>query len=238
MSINNIVIRPLSWLKQWFVKKGRLPYRVPCGLFRDLRLHLDLRGETQIYLGFWERETYTYIRNAARRCEWVIDVGAGKGELCLYFLKHSRAEPILAFEPQSAETHLIRDNIALNGELSSHRVVVENKFVGTRVDPTYVSLDSLNLDMNKFGFIKIDVDGSEVDVLKSADDLFARGSVGLLLETHSKQLEDECVEWLRAKGYETSIIKNAWWRVILPEQRPTLHNRWLWAVRASAVRPA
>jgi len=27
------------------------------------------------------------------------------------------------------------------------------------------------------------------------------------------------------------IIKDAWWRVIVPEMRPIEHNRWLWATK-------
>lgn len=229
MNKNNIPIRPLSWAKRHVVKKGKQPYKVPTGLFRGLILQLDLQNETQIYLGLWEHETHKFIRTAARTCAWVIDVGAGKGELCLYFLRNSQAERILAFEPQIAESGIILRNLSLNGEQSNQRIAIANDFVGTLIDSTHVSLDSLDVDKDSFGFIKVDVDGYEVDVLKSGERLFGHGNVGLLLETHSKELEEECVDWLECRGYVVEVIKNAWWRFAIPEQRPISHNRWLWA---------
>ena len=32
---------------------------------------------------------------------------------------------------------------------------------------------------------------------------------------------------LESAGYAVTVIKNAWWRVFVPEQRPIPHNRWL-----------
>jgi hypothetical protein len=230
MSINQTRIRPLSWIKRRVVKGGRRPRKVPFGLFRGLVLDLDLQHQTQVYLGLWERETYKYLRKAADRCVWMVDVGAGKGELCLYFLKNSRAEKIIAFEPQDSEIKVIRSNLALNGAQENEIVAVSNKFIGTADDPRYAALDELDVDKGKRGFIKIDVDGYETDALKSGDRLLSGRNVDLLVETHSKRLEEECIEWLDAKGYRCEIVKNAWWRFVVPEQRPgTTHNRWLWA---------
>jgi len=33
---------------------------------------------------------------------------------------------------------------------------------------------------------------------------------------------------LRERGYKTKIIRNAWWRLFIPELRPLEQNRWLW----------
>lgn len=233
MSINQTRVRPLSWIKRRLVKKGRRPYKVRIGLFRGLVLDLDLQHQTQIYLGLWERETHEYLREAAGSCDWVVDVGAGQGELCLFFLKNSRASRIIALEPQDSEANIIRTNLSLNGARDSRVVTISNKLVGTVADAAHTSLDALDLERTQRGFIKIDVDGYEVDVLKSGERLLSEGSVSLLIETHSKRLEDECIEWLDNKGYRCHIIDNAWWRFIVPEQRPwTPHNRWLWATRA------
>jgi len=232
MAVNKISIRPISHVKQLFVRKGRRPHKVPCGLFRGLTLLLDLQTQTQLYLGLWERETHKYIKEAARTCEWVVDVGAGKGELCLYFLKSSKAARIWAFEPQTAETDIFWRNLALNGEQDTARITISNKFVGTKMDSNHIQLDSLQVETNNLGFLKIDVDGKEVDVLKSGELLLSHNQVCVLVETHSRQLEEECVDLLTLWGYTVLIVKNAWWRFIIPEQRPCPHNRWLWARRA------
>jgi hypothetical protein len=48
-----------------------------------------------------------------------------------------------------------------------------------------------------------------------------------LIETHSTELERACVSQLERFGFNTKIVRNAWWRYIVPEQRPIAHNRWL-----------
>ncbi len=233
MSINNIAIRPLSWVKNRLVKTGRYPYKVPLGLFKGLTLNLDLRHQTQVYLGLWEQETYASIRKATKNCAWMIDIGAGKGELCVYFLKHSDAQQIFAFEPQAGEISIMKHNLELNQEIDSNRMIILDKFVGTESNNHYQKLDELGIDRSQTGFIKIDVDGYELDVLKSSEALFKEANVRLLLETHSIELEQDCTQWLEQQGYQYDIIYNAWWRMIVPERRPVAHNRWLYATKVS-----
>lgn len=108
MSINLTKVRPLAWIERRLVRKGRRPYKIPVGLFKGLALNLDLQHQTQVYLGLWERETYGYLRRAAEECEWMVDIGAGHGELCLFFLKRSGARRVIAFEPQEPETGFIK----------------------------------------------------------------------------------------------------------------------------------
>ena len=36
---------------------------------------------------------------------------------------------------------------------------------------------------------------------------------------------------LERNGFRVRIVPNAWWRVVLPEQRPVELNRWLVAYR-------
>lgn len=230
MSVNQTKIRPLAWIKRRLVRKGRRPYKAPIGLFQDLTLNLDLQHQTQIYLGLWERETYPYLRKAAARCEWIVDIGAGQGELCLFFLKNSSARKILAFEPKDSEADIMRTNLSLNGEAKNRTLTISGTFVGTADLDTHTPLDALDLARDAWGFIKVDVDGHEVDVLRSGEHLLSNRNIGLLVETHSKPLEDECIEWLEKRGYRCRIVDNAWWRFVVPEQRPgTPHNRWLWA---------
>ena len=233
MSINSSRLRPLSTVKQLVLgNKGPRPYRVYFGLFRNLVLNLDLQHQTQVYLGLYERETYKSINNITDTCKWMIDIGSGTGELCLYFLKNSQAEKIIGVEPLTSEIDILKSNLLLNQEQSSKRIIVLAKCVGTANHPNYFSLDDLELEKDKRGFIKIDVEGYEMDVLQSGERLLSSATVDLLVETHSKILEEQCLEWLVSKGYHCKVIMNAWWRVIVPEQRPILHNRWIWATNA------
>lgn len=225
-------LRPISVIKNLFVKKGLRPYSIYFGVFRGLKMWLDLRNSFQVYLGLWECETFKLIKKTAKICKWYIDIGAGKGEHVLFFLKESAAEPIFALEPQVQETDILRRNLLLNKNLDTNRVIIMNKRVGTLKNHDFVTLDSLQIDRNKYGFIKIDVDGFEMSVLKSGESLLSEGKLYLLIETHSKQIEKECEEFLKEKGYICRIIKNAWWRLFIPEKRPIPHNRWIWAERS------
>ena len=42
-----------------------------------------------------------------------------------------------------------------------------------------------------------------------------------------EEAERDCVAFLQSAGYRMKIISQGWWRAILPENRPSLHNRWL-----------
>jgi len=61
-------------------------------------------------------------------------------------------------------------------------------------------------------FMKIDVDGFELDVLEGARTLLQERKVRLLIETHSKQLEQGCQSILMRLGHRTRVVTNAWWR--------------------------
>jgi hypothetical protein len=233
MSINSSRFRPLSMAKRLFVRNdGRRPYRIRFGLFRNLILNLDLQHHMQIYLGLYEIETYVSIKSTSKHCSWLIDVGAGGGELCLYFLKNSRAEKIVGIEPQHSEIELLRSNLHANDEQSNKRMAIIQRFIGTKRQSDYIMLDSIEVDEHKRGFIKIDVEGGEMDVLESGKNLLSGPNVDLLIETHSAGLEESCLDWLKDEGYRCHIIRNAWWRSIVPEHRPIAHNRWIWATKA------
>jgi hypothetical protein len=78
-----------------------------------------------------------------------------------------------------------------------------------------------------------DEDGSEFDVVQSGKNLCSEGKMDVLVETHSLEVEQVCIGWLQMRGYNCNIIKNAWRRTMIPEQRPSLHNRWFFAARAA-----
>ncbi len=223
----------LSAVKVALVSGGERPHKVPFGLYRNLILNLSLRDRSQLFLGLWERETYPYIRTAARRCRWVIDVGSGRGELCLFFLKQPGAHRVIAVEPCEIERQRMSRNLALNGYKTSDLVLVTS-LIGRSQEPGFVRLDDVPAGAEGRGFIKIDVDGGEIEVLQSGKQLLSHAaSADILVETHSISLERECFALLSSLGFDCQIIKNAWWRSIIPEHRPIGHNRWLWATKGS-----
>lgn len=79
--------------------------------------------------------------------------------------------------------------------------------------------------------IKIDVEGAELDVLKGAEQTLRRLPCGVVVETHALHLEKECLALLQGLGYQTRIVRNGWYRALLPETRKIPHNRWLVATK-------
>jgi precorrin-6B methylase 2 len=227
---NAVRFRPLSRLKQSIVTGGRAPRRIQSGLLRGMVLELDLASETQVYLGLYERETFAFIRRWAPRCAWMIDVGAATGELAIYFAQQAKCRDVHAFEPRAEALRQFRRNLALNA-VGAARLVIHDRFMGT--DSGSLRLDEVPVPAGAPGFIKIDVDGFETDVLDSGLALLANGPRHVLIEVHSLQLEQDCIARLEGLGFAVEVIDNAWWRRFVPEHRPIEHNRWIGATRAA-----
>jgi hypothetical protein len=225
-------MRALSWVKNLVVPAGRKPRRIMFGPFRGITMALSLRHQSQIYLGLFEREVHPWLGQLTHGIRTAIDIGADSGEYTLFFLRRTDAEKVLAFEPNPEALPRLRENLQLNSLPESNRLELSAVMVGDSDGASKVSLDSLAGSMQLPCLIKMDVDGSEGEILKGAAKLNSLGGVRCLIETHSKSLECQCLEQLKAAGFETRIIRNAWWRVLIPELRPIEHNRWLAAWKA------
>jgi hypothetical protein len=197
-----------------------------------ITMALSLRHQSQIYLGLFEREVHPWLGQLTRGIRTAIDIGADSGECTLFFPKKTDAGRVLAFEPNPEALPRLRENLQLNSLAESNRLELSTATVSECDGATKVSLDSLASSIQPPCFIKMDVDGAEGEILKGAAKLNRLGGVRWLIETHSKSLECQCVEQLKAAGFETRIIRNAWWRVLIPELRRIEHNRWLAAWKA------
>lgn len=203
------------------------PRTILFGLNRGVRMDLDLASETQTYLGLAERELAPYFDKYSRDIQTAIDVGGSVGLYALFFLKKTPAQRVICFEPDAGCFHTIERNLELNGLRGDRRLELINKFVGSKDDGEFVSLDSLADGVAGPCLIKIDVEEAEVDVLKGASRMVARPDVRWIIETHTATIERECLAIFRAAGRNPRIVDKAWWRIALPELRPTPHNRWL-----------
>jgi hypothetical protein len=218
-----------------FLPAGRLPRTVRAGVFRGLRLHLDLRCELQVLLGLYERETFSAMRRLAQGCHGFIDIGAAKGEMSIYFLRQPGIDRVVAAEPAAAERELFVANLALNGVSADPRLHLHAGFAGAGPAPEWATLDQLATDVPAPLFLKIDIDGPEAALLDTGRQTLATKDCRLLIETHSPEAEARCAAILEELGYTVKIIANAWWRFFLPEQRSIPHNRWSIAWRPTVV---
>jgi hypothetical protein len=220
-----------SKIKSRIVPQGKSVRSIQIGPLRGLKMNLDLGYETQMFLGLAEREIHSALQQYSRDARTAVDVGAAFGEYVLFFLKKTPAKRVFAFEPEPQMRAPLDDNLALNGLQRDPRLQFSSKYVGPTNDERTIRLDSLADQIEPPCVIKVDVDGAEINVLEGATRLLEMTGIRWIIETHSKQLEDECVALFHNAGYDTHITPNAWWRLFLPEQRPIEHNRWLLATK-------
>jgi len=154
-------------------------------------------------------------------------VGANDGYYTMAFLR-SAAERVVACEPGPTMEQLLA-NAAANGYAMGARFTVERRFVGRSEGS--VTIGALLAGLPRPVLVKVDIDGGEFELLRSAEGPASLEQVRWIIETHSLDLEVQCDDWLRSHGYRTRIIRNAGWRRLLPERRPIPHNRWLVAER-------
>lgn len=217
-------------IKRLLVPEGRSLRRLRGGLAKGMLMELDLSNQSQRYWGLDERELVAAFRRLIPMSRSLIDVGANDGYYTMAFLQ-SKAERIVACEPGIAMEQLLA-NARANGYETGERFIAEQRFVG--LTEGGVSISELVRDLPRPVFLKVDIDGGEVELLRSTEGCDCLDDLRWLIETHSKELEEQCIAWLQAHGYKTQIIYNAPWRVLLPELRPIEHNRWLVAEPVSA----
>jgi hypothetical protein len=220
-------IRLLSSLKNYIVPDGRKPRKILTGPFKGIVMNLSLRSQSQVVLGLFEKETHSWLRRLSKNLATAVDIGAAHGEYTLFFLRRTNATKIYAFEPDRNCVPILQENLRLNGIHQSSRLDFSMKCVGLSNTDREIQLDSLVGSIQHPCLIKMDVDGAEENILKGTQSLNRLPGVRWLIETHSKELENACLEILAAAGFQTRIIQNAWWRMFLPELRPSQHNRWL-----------
>ncbi len=221
----------LSGLKQRWVRSGREPRAILTGLLQGLVMELDLRDQTQLFIGSFERETQPWLKKLSARIATAVDIGAAEGEHTLFFATRTSARVIYVFEPiEECRVRILR-NLTLNPSHETSQVQLRGQFVGATDGAGIATLDSICGHLESPCLVKIDVDGGEADILKGATALLRRGDTRWLIETHSVALERDCLASLKAYGYSTQVIPNAWWRCILPEKRGGDQNRWLVAAK-------
>jgi precorrin-6B methylase 2 len=212
-------MRWLSRIKNSFVPRGRGPRRILSGAFAGVTLELDLHTQTKSWLGLYERELYGPLRRLAAGIGSAVDLGCAEGEFTAYFLIKTSAARVVAVDGNAEYLRALQRNLELNQQGNSGRLVVRHEYLH--------SLDLLVNEVEMPCLVKIDIDGGERDVLRLSPRFLALPDVRWVIEVHSPELERDCLHILQAAGYRAHIVKNAWWRVIIPDQRPIELNRWV-----------
>ena len=222
------LLNPVRLMKNVIIPCGSQERTILTGPFKGIRMHLDLRTQTQFYLGLFERELYPWVTRFATGVRNVVDIGAAQGEYTLFALLKTNAERVIAFEPSPQAVEHLQRNLDTNGLAHSDKLVLHTRFVGSADSPECFSIDALTDSILMPCLLKMDIDGGEAEVLRAASKrLLNVTGLRWVIETHSVSLEKACGSILSSHGYWTRVIPNAWWRTFIPEQRGPDQNRWL-----------
>ncbi|MCW8130091.1 MAG: hypothetical protein KIS92_07065 [Planctomycetota bacterium] len=194
------------------------PFKVLTGIGRGTVFYLDPSCESQRILGIAEREVMSRFKALLAGVQLFCDIGCSDGMYSILAAKLNSRCGIVACDPGAGFQEKFFRNWNLN-TLDAERVRFLPSFVGSEL-----SLD--DLVGGKRAFVKIDVEGYEANVLRTGSLLLHRGC-SLLIETHSMEVELETLRILEEHKFACKVIRQAWWRFLIPEQRPTAHNRWI-----------
>ncbi len=145
------------------------------------------------FLEIFPKGLYNYFSVSKR--DIVYDVGATTGEYALKCAK--KGANVLAFELDKKAYSSMLKNIKANR--------FEDKITAfnCRIDDKKNSLGKFYIKTKKAPTImKIDIEGDEVKALKGAKKIFKKHKPKIILETHTNELEDECVKILKQHGYK------------------------------------
>jgi len=226
MHKTNLVSLIIRKFKNILIEPGSRPTRIKFGLAKGAVMEIDPAHHTQDIYGLYEQEIATVVRKYALEAKTIVDVGANNG---YYTVTASLLNPqanIIACEPDFKLKQKCLKNLNLNQLNFDERIQWISKYIGLTSNDNSITLDQLLLKSEEPIFIKMDIDGGEVEALQSCIKSLDNKTCLLVIETHSEELEKDCISLLSNLGYKCRIIPNAWWRIFLPELRPIEHNRW------------
>lgn len=190
-----------------------------------VRNALDAIQQHHIKGAFYELEELDIIRRHFNPGDTFVDFGANVGNHALYVAMYLEPTKVLCVEPNSLAYENLMANIVLNGveevfdlgwlgigvscnEGDGFGVThwVHNLGGGKLIEREggTISLrsgDAILAD-TRADFIKIDVEGMEVDVLKSIEKTVARDRPKIFIEVDNEN-RDGVFAWVEAQGYKT-----------------------------------
>ncbi|HLK28376.1 MAG TPA: FkbM family methyltransferase [Puia sp.] len=215
-------------IKKILFGEGNQIKKILFGKAKGITMYIDLQNKIQRIMGTDEREIQSSFVRFAKKSGYFFDIGASDAYYGLFYKKYNPTGQAYLFDADKKFEQIQKENFDINH--FSEGIHLYQKYVSNVDSDSTISIDSFGIE-GKNVFIKIDVEGAETAVLQGVQNMLKANNCCLIIETHSFQLEKDCVSFLENLGYKTHIIKNAWWRVFIPELRPLEHNRWLEAFK-------
>lgn len=178
-------------------------------------------------LNFAEREELDHVKQYIKPGSVIADIGANIGNHTLYFAHYLSPLKIHSFEPQKTMFDILSKNCELN-QLQD-KVQLYNYCLGEREAVaclnTYdlknaggasftisdsssgykmITLDSLKLD--RLDFMKVDVEGYELNVLKGSEEAIKRCRPVIWCEALTEAHKNSLKQYLKTLGYSMSFL--------------------------------
>jgi hypothetical protein len=176
----------IRWLRQQGVLDLALKvadhfdYTVQAGLFcgmRYTRAAVLTHHTTPNLLGTYERQLYPFLKEAAMRCDLIIDVGSAEGYFAVG-LARLAGRPVLAFDVNGSERQMVTEMAALNQV--SHLVTVSHWCSSSRL---------VDLVRGRRALVFCDIDGGEFSLF-TPDAVEALRGCDVFIELHGTPEEN------------------------------------------------
>jgi len=211
-----------SGIKVKLVRKGMYLARVG-----ELKLLVPSAAVWGIYEILWD-EVYEHVFKV-KQGDKVIDVGAEFGLFTVKAAKAVREKGlVIAIEPHSGSMAILSENVKNN---NLKNVLLVQKAIGSqggkaklylpykstlRVGKEYIDVDVDTLDniakelkLGKVDFIKIDVEGAELEVLRGANKILSSPNIKLAIAAYHN-LSDGTPEFQKILSYLRSKRMRVW----------------------------
>lgn len=205
-----------------------------------------MRGEPELHL----------VPALCTRTEWSIDVGANSGVYAWHLARHSAG--VVAFEPQRSHALFLEqafgsrirvEQVALSDVAGEAvlRVPQETREDGRATIETSNPLDHFtcaeytvprrrldSYDLGPVGFMKIDVEGHELSVLRGAEAILGRDRPNLIIEAEERHRPGALAsvrEFLSTFGYRAHVLRGGELSLLAGDAGPEDINNYVFLAR-------
>lgn len=134
-------------------------------------MDLNPARELRFWLGVYEAELAKHSRRMVQPNMRCFDIGGAEGYHTLFLARLSEM-PVVVFEPGEELTEKICGTLARN----DLRGEVEPLFIGAQANGNVTTIDAMTEKHFVPDFIKMDIEGAEVDALAGTQTLHSAGS--------------------------------------------------------------
>lgn len=217
---------PFSLLKG-FLPNRPVPTRVLRGPFRGAVIVMNPRDSLRKIFGVYEHELNSWIEQALRRVNRVLDVGANDGYFTFgcaaAFHRLGKKGSIISFEPQP--DMMLRETLKTQNS-DNVKIEIVEKFVGRSTDQTMmVALDDVAVADKKNTLVKVDVEGAEIDVIAGAASWMDASNL-FLIEVHQQPFLKVINDQFAARGHKLRQLDQRPLPLLGREKRSEV-NYWL-----------